>query len=119
MVNTPTDAEALIRAGHYAPRGQRSVGSTQGMMAYGPSYIQDANGVVITLAMIETRKALDGVEAIARTPGLTCLYIGPSDLAQLLGYPIQLDPTGARSSPRSRVSLGPPRPPASRPGCTA
>ncbi len=95
MVNTPADAEALIRACHYAPRGQRSVGPTRAMMIHGPTYIQGANDVVITLAMIETREALDNVEAIARTPGLTGLYIGPSDLAQSLGHPIQMDPTGA------------------------
>jgi 4-hydroxy-2-oxoheptanedioate aldolase len=95
MVNTPADAEALVRACHYAPRGQRSVGPTRAMMIHGPSYIEGANDVVITLAMIETRDALDNVEAIARTPNLTGLYIGPSDLAQSLGYPIQLDPTSA------------------------
>ncbi len=94
MINSPADAEALIRACHYAPRGQRSVGPTRAMMVYGPSYVQDANGIVITLAMIETREALDNVEAIARTPGLSGLYIGPSDLAQSLGHPIQADPTG-------------------------
>jgi 4-hydroxy-2-oxoheptanedioate aldolase len=65
------------------------------MMMHGPAYIQGANDVVITLAMIETREALDNVEAIAATPNLTGLYIGPSDLAQSLGYPIQMDPTGA------------------------
>jgi 4-hydroxy-2-oxoheptanedioate aldolase len=48
---------------------------------------------VITLAMIETREALDNVEAIARTPDLSGLYIGPSDLAQSLGLPIQVDST--------------------------
>jgi 4-hydroxy-2-oxoheptanedioate aldolase len=64
------------------------------MMIHGPSYIEGANDVVITLAMIETEEALDNVEAIARTPDLTGLYIGPSDLAQSLGYPIQVDPTG-------------------------
>ena len=97
MVNNPDDAEALVRACHYAPRGYRSVGPTRAMMVYGPSYIQDANRHVITLAMIETREAFDNVEAIARTPDLTGLYIGPSDLAQSLGYPIQLDPTGAET----------------------
>jgi 4-hydroxy-2-oxoheptanedioate aldolase len=95
MVNNPDDAEDLVRACHYAPRGYRSVGPTRAMMAYGPSYIPDANRHVITLAMIETREAFDNVEAIARTPDLTGLYIGPSDLAQSLGYPIELDPTGA------------------------
>ena len=95
IVSTPADAEALVRACHYAPRGQRSVGPTRAMMLHGPGYIQGANEVVITLAMIETREALDNVEAIARTPELTGLYIGPSDLAQSLGHPIQVDPTGA------------------------
>ncbi len=93
MINNPADAEALVRASMYAPRGYRSVGPTRSMMIYGPAYIQEANDVVVTLAMIETREALDKVEAIARTPGLSGLYIGPSDLAQSLGYPIRLDPT--------------------------
>jgi 4-hydroxy-2-oxoheptanedioate aldolase len=93
MINKPDDAEALVRACHYAPRGFRSVGPTRAVMAYGPSYIQDANRHVITLAMIETREALDNVEAIARTPDLSGLYIGPSDLAVSLGLPVQVDST--------------------------
>ena len=45
--------------------------------------------------IIYSLERVDNVEAIARTPNLTGLYIGPSDLAQSLGYPIQLDPTSA------------------------
>jgi 4-hydroxy-2-oxoheptanedioate aldolase len=93
MVNTPADAERLVATCHYAPKGNRSVGPTRSMMLYGTDYIQRANDHVVTLAMIETRQALDNVEAIARTPGLSALYIGPSDLAQSLGYPVALDPT--------------------------
>jgi 4-hydroxy-2-oxoheptanedioate aldolase len=93
MINTPADAEALVRACHYAPKGYRSVGPTRALMVYGPSYMQEANHAVVTLAMIETAQALENVEAIARTPGLSALYIGPSDLAQSLGHPIQMDPT--------------------------
>jgi len=93
LVNTPADAEALVRACHYAPKGMRSVGPVRAMMVYGPSYIQEANDAVVTLAMIETAQALENVEAIARTPGLSALYIGPSDLSQSLGHPIEVDPT--------------------------
>ena len=39
--------------------------------------------------MIETAEGLRNVEAIARTPGLDGLYIGPGDLA------IGLGPAGA------------------------
>jgi len=93
LINTPADAEALVRACHYAPKGMRSVGPVRAMMIYGPTYVQEANDAVTTLAMIETAQALENVEAIARTPGLSALYIGPSDLAQSLGHPIKVDPT--------------------------
>lgn len=95
LINSRADAEALVHACHYAPQGGRSVGPVRAMMIYGADYIQRANNHVVTIAMIETRQALENVEAIASTPGLTALYIGPSDLAQSLGYPLQLDPTGA------------------------
>jgi 4-hydroxy-2-oxoheptanedioate aldolase len=95
LVNTPADAEALVRTCRYAPAGIRSVGPTRAMMVYGANYIQEANDAVVTLAMIETAQALDNVEAIARTPGLSALYIGPADLAQSLGHPIRMDPTDA------------------------
>jgi 4-hydroxy-2-oxoheptanedioate aldolase len=95
MVNNRKDAENLVGACHYAPKGFRSVGPTRAMMAYGPDYIQKANDHVVTLAMIETRAAFENVDEIAATPGLTGLYIGPADLAISLGYPVALDPTSA------------------------
>jgi 4-hydroxy-2-oxoheptanedioate aldolase len=93
LINTPADAEQLVRICRYAPAGMRSVGPTRAMMIYGPSYMQEANDAVTTLAMIETAQALENVEAIAKTPGLSALYIGPSDLAQSIGHPIKVDPT--------------------------
>jgi 4-hydroxy-2-oxoheptanedioate aldolase len=93
LINTPDDALELVRICRYAPAGMRSVGPTRAMMIYGPSYMQEANDAVTTLAMIETAQALENVEAIAKTPGLSALYIGPSDLAQSIGHPIKVDPT--------------------------
>jgi 4-hydroxy-2-oxoheptanedioate aldolase len=93
LINPPADAEELVRICNYAPKGMRSVGPTRAMMIYGPSYMQEANDSVITLAMIETAQALENVEAIAKTPGLSALYIGPSDLSQSMGHPIKVDPT--------------------------
>jgi 4-hydroxy-2-oxoheptanedioate aldolase len=43
--------------------------------------------------MIETREALEQSEAIAATPGLDGIYIGPSDLALSLGLPPTLEIT--------------------------
>ncbi|NJO38621.1 MAG: 2,4-dihydroxyhept-2-ene-1,7-dioic acid aldolase [Rhizobiales bacterium] len=93
MINNPEDARAFVGACHYAPKGYRSVGPTRAMSLFGPDYIKRANDHVITLAMIETVEAFENAERIAETPGLSALYIGPSDLAQSLGYPIEMDPT--------------------------
>ena len=93
MINNAEDAKTFVGACHYAPTGYRSVGPTRAMSIFGPDYIKRANDHVITLAMIETVEAFENVEKIAATPGLSGLYIGPADLAQSLGYPVQLDPT--------------------------
>jgi 4-hydroxy-2-oxoheptanedioate aldolase len=46
---------------------------------------------VVTLAMIETEQALSNLDAIVRTPDLTGVYIGPSDLSLSMGYTPKLD----------------------------
>jgi 4-hydroxy-2-oxoheptanedioate aldolase len=94
MVNNRADAEALVASCLYAPKGYRSVGPTRALMVYGGNYLKEADDAIITLAMIETLEAFENVEEIASTPGLSGLYIGPSDLAQSLGYPVHMDPTG-------------------------
>ena len=91
MVNTPEEAEALVRHCHYAPCGDRSFGPTRAIFEHGADYPTRANDEVVCLAMVETRQALDNVERIAATPGLTGVYIGPSDLSLSLGHVPKLD----------------------------
>jgi 2-dehydro-3-deoxyglucarate aldolase len=38
------------------------------------------------MVQIESEQALANVEAIAATPGVDCLFIGPADLAASLGH---------------------------------
>ena len=92
MVNTRADAERLVHYANYAPVGTRSFGPTRAMLTYGADYASKANDTVITFAMVETSEALENVEAIVQTPGLTGIYIGPSDLALSMGHTPKLDP---------------------------
>ena len=80
MVNTPAQAAEFVSYVRYPPLGQRSFGPTRVGFAAGANYGSEANGEMLALAMIETREAFDNVEAIAATPGLDGLYIGPADL---------------------------------------
>ena len=92
MVNTRADAERLVHYANYAPAGTRSFGPTRAMLVHGADYVSRANDTVVTLAMVETAEALENVEAITTTPGLTGVYIGPSDLALSMGHTPKLDP---------------------------
>jgi 4-hydroxy-2-oxoheptanedioate aldolase len=46
--------------------------------------MREANDGTLTLAMIETATALGNVDAIATTPGIDGLFVGPYDLATAL-----------------------------------
>ena len=91
MINTPEDAISFVGATRYAPVGHRSSGPTRALMVHGPNYHNDANDNIISMAMIETVEALDNVDKIAATDGLTGIYIGPSDLSISMGFNPGLD----------------------------
>jgi 4-hydroxy-2-oxoheptanedioate aldolase len=93
MINTVEEARALVQFTRYAPLGSRSFGPTRANLVHGAGYAKAANGRVLVLAMIETRAALDNLDAILAVEGLDGVYVGPSDLGLSLGYEPTLEPT--------------------------
>ena len=85
MVNTRGDAERLVAATHYAPRGTRSFGPVRALLYGGEDYPEHANDTIVVFAMIETKLALDNLDDILSVEGLDAVYIGPSDLSLALG----------------------------------
>ena len=96
MVNTPEQAEEFVRFASYPPRGERSFGPVRATIYGGADYPEHANDTVLKIAMIETKQALDSVDAICQTDGLDGIYIGPADLANSLGVAPGFDPTDER-----------------------
>lgn len=92
MVNSAEEARAFVSACRYAPQGSRSFGPTRASIAYGADYLAEANSAIATLAMIETRAAVEALDDILKVDGLDAVYIGPSDLAISMGYPPTLTP---------------------------
>lgn len=54
----------------------------------GTEYLQQANDNLLTIVQIETREALQNVDAIAKVPGVDVLFVGPYDLGNNIGHPI-------------------------------
>jgi 4-hydroxy-2-oxoheptanedioate aldolase len=55
-------------------------------LAWGDGYYLQANAEVLPLAMIETKGAVENLDAILAVPGLGGVYIGPADLALSHGF---------------------------------
>jgi 4-hydroxy-2-oxoheptanedioate aldolase len=95
MINGEAEARAFVQVGKYPPLGDRSIGAHRaGMLARVPDqklYIADANAGTITFAMIESRAAMDNLEAIAAMPGIDSLFVGPSDLSCSLSNGASMD----------------------------
>ena len=79
MVDDAAAAAQAVSACRYAPDGERSFGALRGG---GP-----AADPPLCLTMIETRTGLANAAAIAATPALDGVYVGPSDLSLSLGLP--------------------------------
>lgn len=80
LVNTPGQAADFVAATRYPPHGNRSFGPVRAVFSAGADYADHAGREIVTFAMIETAEAMRNLSAIAATPGLDALYIGPADL---------------------------------------
>jgi 4-hydroxy-2-oxoheptanedioate aldolase len=96
MINTAADARAFAAAAKFPPLGERSWGPHRAMTLGGVSdqsvFLREANDHVVTLAMIETRTALQNLDAIMETPGIDGFFLGPSDLSIALSNGSTVDP---------------------------
>ncbi|MDZ5661871.1 aldolase/citrate lyase family protein [Nocardioides sp. S-58] len=67
-------AREVVAATRYAPAGGRSIGRLSG-----------GADQPLVIVMVETRTALDDLDAIVRVEGLDGIYVGPGDLSLSLG----------------------------------
>jgi 4-hydroxy-2-oxoheptanedioate aldolase len=84
MVESVPEAEALVSACRYPPKGRRSHGPTRGALRPGADAFAAAEQAVL-FAMVETRPGLERCEDLAAVDGLDGLFIGPGDLGLALG----------------------------------
>jgi 4-hydroxy-2-oxoheptanedioate aldolase len=85
LVSTPEQALIAAQAIRYPPHGIRSFGPVRNYYATGAD-----KGEPLCFVMIETAEALDNLDAIAATPGVDGLFVGPVDLALSLGLGLAL-----------------------------
>lgn len=89
MVDSAKQAAGVVAACRYPPHGIRGVASaTARATGFGadPAYLREVAQRITVIVQIESRAALENIDAIAATDGVDALFIGPADLAASLGH---------------------------------
>ena len=87
-VQNAEEAKRAVQAVRYPPNGVRGVAAGSRASNFGriPGYAAKADGEICLLVQVETRSALENLEAIASVEGVDGVFIGPGDLAASLGH---------------------------------
>jgi 2-keto-3-deoxy-L-rhamnonate aldolase RhmA len=91
MVNTAEDAARVVRFARYPPLGERGAGGWVPHFGFGTTdhreYVAQANSEILVAVQIETRAAVENIDAILAVPGIDMIFVGPFDLHISLGLP--------------------------------
>ena len=88
--NSAADAEGLVRASKYPPRGIRGAASSSRAAGYGftqtpMEHVEQSDREVLCLGLIEEPRAVAALPEILRVDGLDGCFVGAGDMALTLG----------------------------------
>jgi 2-dehydro-3-deoxyglucarate aldolase/4-hydroxy-2-oxoheptanedioate aldolase len=90
------EIERGFQYGRYPPRGIRGIGGDRAVQ-WGlgtPEYLGYADEETLIIPLIETRGAVEEMDAILAIPGLEAIFFGPADLSASYGYKGQWEGPG-------------------------
>lgn len=89
MVNTAQQAAQVAAAVRYPGQGSRGLGAVLARASgYGEivDYVSSANDEIFLFVQVESREAVDNIDAIAATEGVDGVFVGPADLSADMGF---------------------------------
>ena len=94
MVNSRSEAEAVVNAARYQPLGKRSIGGQLHAANFETdpaTYYAKADEEILVVVMIEHVDAVEAADEILSVPGIDAVFIGPNDLLNSMGKPPGFD----------------------------
>jgi len=87
------EAAEIVRYARFHPLGLRGLDGVEVNADYGlaptAEYMAHTNRETFVCVQIEDREGVEDVDAIAATEGIDILFVGPADLSQSYGIPLQ------------------------------
>jgi 4-hydroxy-2-oxoheptanedioate aldolase len=93
--DSPAEAAEVVRWSKFPPVGVRGFDGSgaDSLFSAAPAleYLAHANRETLVLIQLEDQEAIDQAEAIAATPGVDMIMLGPADFSILSGIPLEFD----------------------------
>jgi len=88
-IKTRTQVEQVVRSVKYPPVGERGMNNARTNTDYRAmgmaEYVAWANEETMVIVQVETREAVEDIDAILAIPGVDAALMGPADLSASLG----------------------------------
>ncbi len=87
-VRSRADVDTAFSYGRYSPRGIRGVSGDRAVQwgLESKEYLECADQETLIIPLIETREAVDEIDAILAVPGLETIFFGPADMSASYGF---------------------------------
>jgi 2-keto-3-deoxy-L-rhamnonate aldolase RhmA len=108
MINSVDEAENVVEAVRYPPKGIRGVGLARAQ-GYGNNfkeYLEWVNKDSVVIVQVEHIDAVRNLEQILSTDGVDGFIVGPYDLSGSLGFPGQFDHPLMKEAMEKIISVG-------------
>jgi 2-keto-3-deoxy-L-rhamnonate aldolase RhmA len=109
-IETTAQVAGVVRSMKYPPQGARGNAQGLGYMEFragpAPEVLARENEETFLIVQIETRGAVENLEAILATPGVDAALVGPNDLSIALGVPGQTDGPEVRAVIERVIEIG-------------
>ncbi len=102
-VSTAAEARRVVEAVKYHPLGSRSLAAGTRSAGYGfgasmATYVEEANRETLVCVQLEDEASLRHLDEMLQVTGVDVFFIGPSDLAQSMGFPGRPDAPPVRQA---------------------
>jgi 4-hydroxy-2-oxoheptanedioate aldolase len=95
QINNRLEVEGAIDSVKYPPEGKRGLAGVRandyGITRSNAEYVKESNRETMTIIQIETLDAIENLKDILAVPMVDVLFIGPTDLSSVMGYPGQVN----------------------------
>ena len=93
QINNGPEVEVAVESVKYPPEGMRGLAAVRAnnyaITNSLDGYVKEANQTLLIVVQVETLPAVENLKEILAVPAVDVVFIGPTDLSTVMGYPGQ------------------------------